>query len=116
MDKKELEDLQERVPSDMSNIVIQECSFHRNGVSGAGFYAVRFQHTLPGADKPENFLAMVFDDPGVIGVISLDRIEECGVGFANGNSWRGDKFEAELRKRIENGEGNVGVRVGPFAL
>ena len=79
---------------------IQEASFHRNGVSGLGFYTVLFKWRPKDAEAPENFLATLFDNPGACAVISLDRIETQGIGFACGNSWRGDYFEEELRKQI----------------
>lgn len=98
------------------DIQIQEASFHRNGISGLGFYAIRFLFKPEDSEKPENFLATLFDEPGACAVFSLDRIETQGVGFAMGNSWRGDHFESELRKRIENGENTSGMRVGTFAI
>lgn len=96
---------------------IQEIAYHRNGVGGLGFYAIRFQWKPDDSTKLENFLATVFDDAGACAVIGLDRIETQGVAFAGGNSWRGDNFESELRKAIENtSELSGGVRVGPFCV
>ncbi len=97
-------------------ITIQEASFHRNGVSGLGFYAVRFQWTPDDADKPENFIATLFDEAGACAVISLDRIKSHGIGFGRGNSWRGDHFEDELRRQIKQGAVTSGLRIGPFAI
>lgn len=98
------------------NIKIQEASFHRNGSGGLGFYAIRFQWQPEDADKPENFLATLFDEKGTCAVISLDRIESHGIGFARGNSWRGDRFEGELRRQIKEGATTSGARMGPFAI
>ena len=98
------------------DIQIQEASFHRNGISGLGFYAIRFQFKPEDAEKPENFLATLFDEQGACAVVSLDRIESHGVGFAKGNSWRGDHFEGELRKRIKEDGVTSGARIGPFAI
>lgn len=100
----------------MNPIKIQEASFHRNGISGLGFYAIRFQWEPDDADKPENFIATLFDEQGACAVLSLDRIASMGVGFARGNSWRGDHFEAELRRQIEEGGVTSGIRIGPFAI
>lgn len=83
------------------DIKIQEASFHRNGISGLGFYAIRFQCQPEDAEKPENFLATLFEEEGACAVISLDRIESQGIEFARGNSWRGDRFEGELRRHIK---------------
>jgi len=98
------------------NLKIQECSFHRNGVGGLGFYAIRFQWKPDDADDPENFLATLFDEAGACAVISLDRIEKCGVAFAQGNSWRGDHFEKELRRIVKEDGVTSGARIGPFAI
>ncbi len=98
------------------DIDIQEIAYHRNGISGLGFYAIRFRWQPDDAEGKENFLATLFDESGACAVIGLDRIDSQGVKFAGGNSWRGDHFEGELRKAIENGELSGGVRVGPFCV
>lgn len=89
------------------NLQIQEITRHRNGVCGNPFYVVLFTLDTKeiGLDngKEEKFLATLFDDPGSCAVIGLDRIETMGVSFAEGNSWRGDHFEDQLRKIIANG-------------
>lgn len=97
-------------------VEIQEVAYHRNGVCGVGFYAVRFLFQPDGCTAKENFLAIVFDSPGECAVIGLDRIATQGVAFARGNSWRGDHFEGELREAIAKGNLSGGVRVGPFCL
>lgn len=77
---------------------IIEIDFHRNGVSGESFYAVLFKYKANKGE--ETFLASVFEESGYCSVISLDRIEKYGIRFGN-NSWRGDHFETDLRKAIE---------------
>lgn len=103
----------------MAKIVdeVLEVAFHRNGICGRGFYAVRFLSTVEGKGKL-NFLATLTDDPGECYVICTDLLPTCGVKFAGGNSWRGDHYEDELREAIKNyGEKTSGsVRVGPFAI
>ena len=89
----------------MLGLNIIESSFHRNGISGEGFYAVRFMWKPEDAEKPEAFIATLFDEPGCCAVLSLDRIDAYGVGFALGNSWRGDHFEGELRDHIKQHPG-----------
>lgn len=101
---------------DITNIEIQEASFHRNGVGGLGFYAIRFRWKPDDAEAPENFIATLFDEPGGCAVLSLDRIPTMGVAFAHGNSWRGDCFETELRRLIKEGATTSGIRIGSFAL
>jgi hypothetical protein len=80
------------------DISIQEIEFHRNGVSGSGFHAVRFSVTRGPVDERGNFLATVFESRGDIAVINLDRIAEHGVG--RDNKWRGDHYEDDLRAAI----------------
>lgn len=98
------------------SISIQEVAYHRNGICGAGFYAVRFQFQPDDADAPENFLGILFDGRGECAVLSLDRIATQGIAFAQGNSWRGDHFESDLRRAIETEPTSGGVRVGPFCI
>jgi hypothetical protein len=100
---------------DIQDVEIQEISFHRNGIAGEGFYAIRFRWAEDGGEK-ENFLATLFDAEGYCAVIGLDRIGTHGVGFTYGNSWRGDYFEDALRQAVEEHGLTNGVRIGPFAL
>jgi hypothetical protein len=85
-----------------NQIIIQEIDSHRNGVCGEPFWAIRF-FWAPEDDKPmESFLAIVHEEPGYCSVIGLDRIEEMGIKFAGGNSWRGDHLEDDLREAISD--------------
>ena len=95
----------------MMNIDVNEVAFHRNGICGEGFHAIRFTYAPDG--KPEHFLAIVFDTTGQCAVIGIDRLSEMGVRFAEGNSWRGDYFEHELREAIKKAQTG---RVGPFCI
>ena len=75
---------------------------HRNGVSGAPFYAVRFKirQDAPGTV----FLGIVFDEPEHVAVLNVDYLAgAAGVAFSE-NSWRGDVYEPELRKAIAEWE------------
>lgn len=92
------------------DIHVQEISYHRNGIGGEGFYAVRFLWCVDRG--PENFIATVFDGQGQCAVLSLDRVEEHGVAFGR-NSWRGDHVEGRLRKAIDESATN---RCGPFSI
>jgi hypothetical protein len=84
-----------------NDIKIIEKAYHRNGVAGEGFWAVRFQHTPD--DKPETFVATLFDGVGRCAVLSVDRLATDGVTFGL-NSWRGDVFEDDLRRAIKEGD------------
>jgi len=97
------------------DIEIKECCWHRNGISGLGFYAIRFMHDGLTNGNQMEFLATVFDEPGACAVICLDMLDDCGVEFAAGNSWRGDVFESVLRECIAEGT-TSGARYGPFGI
>lgn len=118
----------------MSKLVnkILEVAFHRNGVGGRGFYAVRFTGDIQPDDgemtgckptpgiKNAKWLGILTDDKGECYVICTDLLETCGVKFAGGNSWRGDRYEPLLRKAIQDAEETKttagGIRIGPFVL
>lgn len=72
---------------------VLEIQYHRNGVSGNGFHAVRFEF------EGKNMLAMVFPEPGNVGVLCIDDLPTAGIG--RGNRYRGDAFEPELRSEIQ---------------
>jgi len=82
----------------LDEIDVQEIAYHRNGVAGYPFYAVRFRWSVDG--KAENFLGTLFDGDGQCSVISLDRIAQHGVAFGP-NSWRGDVVERRLRAAVK---------------
>ena len=111
---------------------VLEVAWHRNGISGRGFYAVRFTCDIEGtspeqaalwnipASPPQpdaNFLAVLTDTPGECYVVCTDHLAAHGVAFGK-NSWRGDHYEGELRAAIEAADGRTSgaVRVGPFAV
>ncbi len=90
---------------------IVNVSFHRNGITGVGFYAVLF-------DDAENgrMVASLFDDPGYCAVYNVDKLAGGDVAFGS-NSWRGDRFEKELRPLVEEWVRHCGNnRIGPFSL
>lgn len=73
---------------------VKEIAFHRNGVSGEGFYVVKFYDRSVG-----DMLGIVFDEPGCVAVFNKYSLDLGDIGFAS-NSWRGDYFEPFLRKAI----------------
>jgi hypothetical protein len=115
----------------MANVkTVEQVSWHRNGVAGVGFYAVLFRVDVDAVTPAEAakwlikssdaevgalFLGIVFDEPGYCAVINLDRVNEDGVTFGS-NSWRGDRYEPELRAAIKGMESAGSVRVGPFGI
>jgi hypothetical protein len=92
-------------------ITIKDCWFHRNGVGGAGFYAVLFEEAEQGL-----MVASLFDEPGYCAVYKVSLLSKENVRFGE-NSWRGDSFEAALRPLVKKWAKKEGTgRLGPFAL
>ena len=86
-------------------------SWHRNGVSGTGLYAILF-NWIDGSST-RRMVATLFDEPGSCAVLEVSQLaNDNGVSFGY-NSWRGDRFEDDLRVLIEEKCFN---RVGPFSL
>lgn len=77
-------------------IRIDEVARHRNGCAGEPFYAIRFR------DSSDRLLALVFEQPSRIVVIDPVKAATCVA--AGTNSWRGDLYEAPLRRAIERYE------------
>ncbi len=84
----------------MVNRII-EVAYHRNGVSGRGFNVVTFYGSAATGMAGKRFLATLTDTPGECYVVCTDLLPTCGVAFGEGNSWRGDEFEPELRRAVE---------------
>lgn len=129
----------------MIDLVVQ-VAYHRNGVGGAGFHAVIFDTSdlvckcgsfdgagwVNGVGKmvpcqdcgatdfqtiSRRMVASVFDEPGCVAVFDIAKLSDPSIGVAFGaNSWRGDRYEQELREAIENTASDGSVRVGPFAI
>ena len=87
-----------------------EIAYHRNGVSGICFYAVLFDSI---EDKCR-MIATLFPSAngrhdtvnGLCSVYSVTELSKNNIAFAQGNSWRGDFYEPELRKAIKQ---HIGV-------
>jgi hypothetical protein len=76
---------------------ILDVRYHRNGVTGNGFDVVRFVVGGRAKETERVFLGIVFEERGNVAVVCLDD-----PGLAPGrNMYRGDLFEGELRKAIE---------------
>jgi hypothetical protein len=90
----------ERTPA----LVVEQIAYHRNGMCGAPFHAVTFTHRVPGEAEDRPMIAVVFQAPGHVAVFDRARL---GLGFVefggiddDRNSWRGDRFETDLRRAI----------------
>ncbi|MCI0349554.1 MAG: hypothetical protein L0Z53_09040 [Acidobacteriales bacterium] len=94
------------------NLRVLEASWHRNGVGGAGFFAVLFEEKEQG-----RMLAALFDEPAYCAVFHLGELAKENITFGYGNSWRGDSYEAALRPAVEQWqELNGSNRIGPFSI
>ena len=73
--------------------------FHRNGVSGRGFWNVLFGTTVDGQTR--TFLAIVPSSPewGECLVLDADLVGQHNVGFGI-NSWRGDHYMRQVIEAI----------------
>lgn len=76
---------------------IVDVAHHRNGVSGEPFYVVRFK------DGRQNMIGIVFEATGSVAVFDTDLLKQDVIAFGQ-NSWRGDDYEGDLRKAIEEWE------------
>lgn len=91
--------------------LVQKVSFHRNGVGGAGFYAVLFVSM-----EGEQMVASLFDEPDYCAVYQVNKLADGDVEFGS-NSWRGDNFECELRPMVEEWlKEHSTNRLGPFSI
>ena len=83
---------------------ILEVAYHRNGVSGEGFHAVRFQDPSEGNDV---MVGIVFKEPGYVAVLSVNKLaglgQEATVAFGV-NSYRGDVYAPALRRAIKEAQ------------
>lgn len=95
-------------------IKIEEIAYHRNGVSGAGFFVVKFIDTdvpkpksrlidkmnqIEGAEG--HMIGIVFDAPYHVAVFDRGLLAQDVIAFGR-NSFRGGHYEAALRKATES--------------
>jgi hypothetical protein len=99
------------------NLKITSVAHHRNGISGEPFYVFLFDDK---GEHNDNMMAVVFplengefyavdqknrqEWNGRVSVFNVNELAKGNIGFANGNSWRGDRYEADLRKYIHENE------------
>jgi hypothetical protein len=95
-------------------IKIEEVAYHRNGVSGAGFYVVKFVDSEVAKPKTRlidklneiegaqgKMIGIVFDEPYHVAVFDRGLLAQDVIAFG-ANSFRGDHYEADLRKAVES--------------
>lgn len=76
--------------------------YHRNGIGGLGFYVHLFDWTDEDG-KLRHMMAVDFEADKHVGgitcaVLDVDELKAGNIEFANGNSWRGDRFVGDLRE------------------
>ena len=74
---------------------INKVANHRNGTMGAPFHVVTFE------SNKTSMVGILFDDPFYCAILDINLLAQGNVEFGNGNSWRGEYYEPELRKAIE---------------
>ena len=78
------------------NLQIIAFTHHRNGICGAPFAVILFEDTGPEGSRK---VAIVFEQEAPCAVLDVDKLAAGDIAFGS-NSWRGDHFEASLRKAI----------------
>lgn len=68
---------------------INRIKYHRNGVSGEGFYVVEFE------EDDRQMLGIVFKENGYVAVLDIGDLSQ---------GWRGDEYEKGLREAIAEEE------------
>ncbi len=91
-------------------LTIEDIQWHRNGISGEGFYAIIFTDPDEG-----RMVATLYDEVGYCSVLHIEKLSNPTIGVRFGtNSWRGDYYEDTLRSEVE--KWNSSGRLGPFSM
>jgi hypothetical protein len=77
---------------------IEKMAHHRNGVGGAPFEVAIVNDPQEG-----QMLVVMFEEQGHTAVFNLQKLTQGVIEFGE-NSYRGDKFEAELRDEMYKSE------------
>lgn len=87
-------------------MLLESLDYHRNGVSGAGFWAVLFKSRevykgMRDPDRWRNMVGVLFDSdevthPKACAILDRDDLAKGIVKFGV-NSWRGDRYVEGLR-------------------
>ncbi len=82
-------------------IDLSRIHYHRNGMAGLPFHVVPFKADDGYGDQP--MVAIVFQKEGAIAILNTAETAYGNFSFHEGpenNKWRGDRFEAEIRRAI----------------
>lgn len=88
-------------------LTIDSIAHHRNGICGEPFWVILFRFTEDGITH--RMVATYFDVDNTkltpkCAVLDVDMTALGNIGFAEGNSWRGDHFSDALREAIRHHE------------
>jgi len=96
------------------SINIKEIDSHRNGIGGIPFYVVLFRDSEAVTDTCEGEMVAIIPcdalrqaDDGEFHespcfVLEVNETAKGNIKFAEGNSWRGDRYFPPLRKAIRD--------------
>ena len=77
-------------------LTIIDFAHHRNGICGAPFDVILFEDAGPEGSRK---VAILFEQENHCAVLDVDKLAAGDIAFCS-NSWRGDRFEASLRKAL----------------
>jgi hypothetical protein len=89
-------------------LTIERVAYHRNGISGQGFYVVCFIKSAEPGEPAAPMVGVVFQRRGHVAVFDRAKLAQADIFFAQGNSWRGDNFEPALRQAITDYDDSAG--------
>lgn len=81
------------------NLTINKVSHHRNGICGVPFTVILFTDKEIGGGP---MVATISDDDKLAcHVLNIGELMKGNIEFANGNSWRGDRYVDTLLELVE---------------
>lgn len=89
-------------------VKVEDVAYHRNGICGEGFHVVTFR------DGKDPMIAVVFETPGQVAVLNREQVGAGIITFGVA-SFRGDVYEADMRKAIEKYEEARNIEYMPAA-
>lgn len=82
-------------------ILTKKVDYHPyNGVSGEGFYIVLFEWKETQSINRQ-MVGILFGESGQCAILDTKETDNGNIEFARGNSWRGDRFESQLRQAVK---------------
>ena len=84
----------------LPRIRLRDQAWHRNGICGAPFHVVLFD------EEHSRKVAILFDEPAHCAVLDVRKLAAGDIAFGS-NSWRGDRFETVLRRKLRASGGEA---------